>query len=84
MQMAGQVITSPRQVYLPGGEWVDYQTGITYTRGWHTIEMGEIEATGWLCLPKDNELFELKAVRRGRKYQLQTKKLPVGMSYIIE
>lgn len=33
-----------RAVYLPGGQWVDYQSGKTYNRGWHTIEAGEIEA----------------------------------------
>lgn len=33
---------APRQVYLPGGEWIDYQTGKTYPAGWHTIAPGEI------------------------------------------
>lgn len=33
-----------RDVYLPGGEWIDYQTGKVYPKGWHTIEIGEIEA----------------------------------------
>jgi alpha-D-xyloside xylohydrolase len=32
-----------RDVYLPGGSWIDYQTGKTYTGGWHFIEKGEIE-----------------------------------------
>ncbi|MCV9385112.1 glycoside hydrolase family 31 protein [Reichenbachiella ulvae] len=32
-----------RQVYLPGsGAWVDYQTGIRYKGGWHSIEAGDI------------------------------------------
>lgn len=33
-----------REVYLPKGQWIDYQTGKTYSSGWHTIEMGVIEA----------------------------------------
>lgn len=33
-----------RAVYLPGGEWIDYQSGETYGPGWHTIQAGEIEA----------------------------------------
>lgn len=32
-----------RDVYLPGnGEWIDYQTGKTYSPGWHTIEKGKL------------------------------------------
>lgn len=31
-----------RNVYLPPGEWIDYQTGKTYSAGWHNIEAGEI------------------------------------------
>jgi alpha-D-xyloside xylohydrolase len=31
-----------RDVYLPPGEWIDYQTGITYSSGWHKIETDEI------------------------------------------
>lgn len=33
-----------RNVYLPGGDWIDYQTGKVWTRGWHNIETGDIEA----------------------------------------
>ena len=32
-----------RDVYLPPGQWVDYQTGKTYSGGWHHITAGEIE-----------------------------------------
>ncbi|MDX2247995.1 MAG: glycoside hydrolase family 31 protein [Bacteroidia bacterium] len=98
-----------RAVYLPGGEWVDYQTGKTYSKGWHTIAVGEIEAiilvksgtilpkiqvaqstdqmdwtnielsvygsgkqaSGWLCLPGDQILREIKMVRQGKKWQMQ-------------
>jgi alpha-D-xyloside xylohydrolase len=31
-----------RDVYLPKGEWIDYQTGLTYTAGWHHIKAGII------------------------------------------
>jgi alpha-D-xyloside xylohydrolase len=33
-----------RQVYLPPGEWIDYQTGKDYSGGWQKIEAGEIPA----------------------------------------
>ena len=33
---------SKRNVYLPPGEWIDYQTGKTYAPGWHNIEAGQI------------------------------------------
>ncbi len=31
-----------RDVYLPTGIWIDYQTGKSYKGGWHKIEAGEI------------------------------------------
>jgi alpha-D-xyloside xylohydrolase len=31
-----------RDVYLPPGHWIDYQTGKMYAGGWHKIEAGEI------------------------------------------
>jgi alpha-D-xyloside xylohydrolase len=31
-----------RDVYLPEGNWIDYQTGKAYKGGWHHIEAGEI------------------------------------------
>jgi len=34
--------TKGRQVYLPDGKWIDYQSGKTYNRGWNDIEAGEI------------------------------------------
>jgi len=33
-----------RSVYLPGGKWIDYQTGKTYSAGWNTIETSIIPA----------------------------------------
>lgn len=32
-----------RQVYLPKGKWVDYQTRKVYEGGWHDIASGELE-----------------------------------------
>lgn len=31
-----------RNVYLPEGKWIDYQTGKVYAVGWHSIEAGQI------------------------------------------
>jgi len=31
-----------RDVYLPPGQWIDYQTGKAYAAGWHRIEAGRI------------------------------------------
>ena len=31
-----------RNVYLPEGKWIDYQTGKVYEKGWHTIKAGDI------------------------------------------
>jgi len=36
--------TTSRDVYLPKGKWIDYQTKGVYTGGWHHIEAGEIPA----------------------------------------
>ena len=33
-----------RNVYLPGGNWVDYQTGQLYRAGWNKIRSGKIPA----------------------------------------
>ena len=32
-----------RDVYLPEGQWIDYQTGKAYSGGWHFIEKGRVE-----------------------------------------
>lgn len=31
-----------RNVYLPPGKWIDYQTGTVYQGGWHIIKAGDI------------------------------------------
>ncbi len=33
-----------RDVYLPGGKWIDYQSGKVYNKGWNRIAVGEIPA----------------------------------------
>jgi len=33
---------SGRDVYLPEGKWIDYQTGKVYAGGWHYIETGVV------------------------------------------
>jgi len=33
-----------RNVYLPAGKWIDYQTGKIYEGGWHDIQIGIIPA----------------------------------------
>jgi alpha-D-xyloside xylohydrolase len=34
--------TAGRSVYLPPGQWIDYQTGQAWGAGWHAIEAGRI------------------------------------------
>jgi alpha-D-xyloside xylohydrolase len=36
--------TNARDVYLPPGNWIDYQTKKVYAGGWHRIEAGSIPA----------------------------------------
>jgi alpha-D-xyloside xylohydrolase len=36
--------TIGRDIYLPAGQWIDYQMGKVYTGGWHHIEAGKIPA----------------------------------------
>lgn len=35
--------TKSRSVYLPKGQWIDYQTRKVYEGGWHEIAAGELE-----------------------------------------
>lgn len=43
-----------RDVYLPEGKWIDYQTGKVYEGGYQTIEAGEIPA---VILVRDGSLI---------------------------
>ena len=33
-----------RNVYLPTGKWIDYQSGEVYSSGWHKLKSGEVKA----------------------------------------
>ena len=43
-----------RNVYLPEGKWIDYQTGKVYSKGWHTIKAGAIPI---IALVKDGAVI---------------------------
>ena len=43
-----------REVYLPRGKWIDYQTGKVYNSGYQTIEAGKIPA---IILVRDGSLI---------------------------
>jgi len=98
-----------RDVYLPKGQWIDYQTGKIYAGGWQKIEAGQIPvvllvrdgaivphmkpaqstaqldwknlemvvyaagasaAQGIVCLPSDNVLRRVDAVKRHNGFVL--------------
>ncbi len=46
--------TTERNVYLPEGKWIDFQSGKTYSGGWHSMKPGEIEA---IILIKDGTVI---------------------------
>jgi alpha-D-xyloside xylohydrolase len=46
--------TTEREVYLPSGKWIDYQSGKVYESGWHTIKAGEIPI---IALVKDGSVI---------------------------
>lgn len=46
--------TKKRNVYLPEGQWVDYQSGKSYAAGWHELEVGELEI---IMLVKDGAII---------------------------
>ncbi|MGA2193877.1 MAG: TIM-barrel domain-containing protein [Bryobacteraceae bacterium] len=101
--------TTGRDVYLPPGQWLDYQSRKVYPGGWHNIEAGPIpvvmlvrdgavipqiklaqstsqmdwsniemvvfaaaaqSAQGLVCLPADNVLRRVQAVRRNGVFVL--------------
>ena len=100
---------SSRDVYLPPGTWIDYQTDEIYTNGWHHITAGELpivvlvregtiiphialaqstiemdwstldlvvyasdakQASGLICLPKEQELRLVSVTREEGRYSL--------------
>jgi alpha-D-xyloside xylohydrolase len=34
--------TYEREVYLPGGKWINYQSGEVYEKGWHHLKGGNV------------------------------------------
>lgn len=46
--------TNNRDVYMPAGKWIDYQTNKIYSRGWHNIKVGDIPA---VILVKDGSVI---------------------------
>jgi alpha-D-xyloside xylohydrolase len=81
-----------RDVYLPPGTWVDYQTGTSYKGAqWHRIKAGKFmdwskielkvygqaaESKGLLALPTDQKLRELVLARRGSGWEVVKGNLP--------
>jgi alpha-D-xyloside xylohydrolase len=98
-----------RNVYLPQGQWIDYQTNRVYSGGWHNIAAGQIpvvmlvrdgaviphmkvaqstmqmdwssldmvvfaasspKAEGLVCLPSENVLRRIEAIRRKGSFAL--------------
>lgn len=53
-----------RDVYLPAGQWIDYQTGRTYGGGWHRIETGAIPA---VILVRDGSVIPHAALAQSTK-----------------
>lgn len=56
--------TTKRDVYLPEGNWIDYQTKKVYQKGWHTIEAGEIPI---VVLVKDGSVIPHIALAQSTK-----------------
>jgi alpha-D-xyloside xylohydrolase len=111
-----------RNVYLPEGKWIDYQTRKVYEGGWHRIEAGKIpvvvlvrdgtviphinvaqstrdldwsklelvvyasgdeKATGKICLPSDQKLFDLAVAKKGATFVLENDPLKNVVSWKI-
>ncbi len=54
-----------RAVYLPAGQWIDYQTGKAYPAGWHTIETGEVPI---VVLVRDGSIIPHIALAQSTEY----------------
>ncbi|MCF4100236.1 DUF4968 domain-containing protein [Gillisia sp. M10.2A] len=54
-----------RNVYLPPGTWIDYQTRKVYKGGWHNIEAGEIPI---IVLVKDGTILPHIKLAQSTKY----------------
>jgi alpha-D-xyloside xylohydrolase len=56
--------TTQRNVYLPQGQWIDFQTGQCYNSGWHTIAAGKIQA---VVLVRDGAIIPQMALAQSTK-----------------
>ncbi|MFT3870829.1 MAG: glycoside hydrolase family 31 protein [Nibricoccus sp.] len=79
-----------REVYLPSGRWIDYQTGRVYERGWHRIEAGKVAA---VILVRDGTVLPHIALAQSTAqmdwsklelvvYATETKKSASGLVYL--
>ena len=59
-----------RNVYLPAGKWIDYQTGKVYEKGWNLIQAGEIPI---IVLVKDGAVIPHIKLAQSTKYMDWTK-----------
>ncbi len=57
--------TTERDVYLPPGIWIDYQTGRSYPGGWHRIEQGSIPV---IMLVRDGTALPHAKLAQSTKY----------------
>jgi len=112
-----------RNVYLPKGKWIDYQTGKVYESGWHNIETGVIPIVvlvrdgaviphiklaqstkemdwsnielkvyavdaktvkGYVCLPSDQKLVEIKMTGSGKTFKLNSNPLEGKVKFKID
>lgn len=64
-----------RDVYLPPGSWIDYQTGNAYAGGWHRIEAGRIPI---IMLVKDGTVIPHIALAQSTM-QMDWSKLELGV-----
>lgn len=53
-----------RDVYLPAGRWIDYQTGKAYGGGWHRIEAGALPV---VMLVRDGSVIPHAALAQSTK-----------------
>jgi alpha-D-xyloside xylohydrolase len=59
-----------RNVYLPAGKWIDYQTGNVYEKGWNLIKAGAIPI---IVLVKDGAVIPHIKLAQSTKYMDWTK-----------
>lgn len=53
-----------RNVYLPQGQWIDFQTGKAYGGGWHQVEAGALQA---IIMVKDGTILPQMKVAQSTK-----------------